>query len=220
MKIYIYALREVGQPFEAIRWIGQTCNLEKRLKSHKGCYATANNTKKISWILGANKNIEIIPLEEADENNADERESALILQFRNRGFDLLNIKPGGRTSRGYSQRPESIAKRMMSNSGKRHTQQTKELLSMINSQPDAVERMRKVGKSRKGKPSNRLGVKLSPETKKKISLNSSRHSTRKLSPKQEMEICALRGKMKSLQIAKKYSIDQSTVFEIYKRNPS
>lgn len=94
MKIYIYALKEIGKPFNKIRWVGQTQNPKSRLVSHKGCYPTTNNNHKIYWILSVNKKIEMITLEITNHKLADKKEAFWIKKLKSMNYPLLNIKPG------------------------------------------------------------------------------------------------------------------------------
>lgn len=104
-------------------------------------------------------------------------------------------------------------------SGRLKSQETRKLMSIHAQCEEQRERMRKIGLSNAGRPSNRLGVKLSPETRLKISLNSSRHTkNRKFSTEQELEICESTKSKKIIDIAKTYNVHYSTIYDILKRN--
>jgi DNA-binding transcriptional regulator YiaG len=101
----IYALTdEVGN----IRYIGQTIRtLEARFDGHMK-EAHKRPSAKGEWLKATSAKIVSI----ASALDADECERAMILQCRQDGFDLLNVRPGGRDLdlRGKC-RPKTMARR-------------------------------------------------------------------------------------------------------------
>ena len=216
--IYIYALREMGT--EAIRWVGQTSNLKRRLRAHRNAKHGVNNPEKVAWVESVNRNIEIIVIDEVSDAAADAREAHWIRQYRAAGCALLNIKPGGKTCRGYTQTEAANAKRRRAMTGKHHSEATRLKLSQGHkSNPDIVNRMREIGRQRKGQISNRKGVTLSPETRLKISLNSSHHTqkTKKLSTLQEIEIIKKLKHNTAPHVGAEYGVSQWVIYDMLER---
>ena len=96
-KIYIYALYEDGK--EEYRYIGKTYNLKLRLKEHiREAFSVKLPTHKINWIksvINNGKNINIKCIEEANEDNWQEREKYWISKYDN----LTNSTEGGECGR-------------------------------------------------------------------------------------------------------------------------
>jgi predicted DNA-binding protein (UPF0251 family) len=150
MRIFIYQLNEMGKP-EAIRWIGQTNNLKRRLKEHKRTRDNDNNPRKLAWIKSINKNIEIKVVEECDELNVDEREKWWIDYFKSQGHDLLNFQPGGRCARGYHRPKEANEKTSLALKGRKKSREHIENMRFSRLTPEHRERARLLGLSQKGR---------------------------------------------------------------------
>lgn len=166
-KGYIY---KIISPNNKI-YIGQTKNFEKRKLSYKylqfkNQIKLWNNCKKYNW--NPIDTIEII--DECDvrcKNILDMLEIYWIKEYNSfANKNGLNLTKGGFGSEGIKQSPESIAKRVLSNTGKKRTQETKDKISIGNKgktrSKETIEKYRK----------NNLGKILSKETKEKISLSS------------------------------------------------
>lgn len=94
MKIYIYILRETGDP--AIRYIGQTDNLSRRLAMHKQDSRQPKGNLRSLWIadvLLRGSSIEISAIEECSIETAAERENYWIGHYRAAGHILTNARP-------------------------------------------------------------------------------------------------------------------------------
>lgn len=94
MKTFIYIL--IDPRNNQVRYVGQTINIEKRLKSHLRTNKTFN-VRKEEWILslindGLKPEIFII---DTLENDIDFWEIHYISLYAYYGFDLLNITIGG-----------------------------------------------------------------------------------------------------------------------------
>lgn len=169
--IYIYALVQTGRSLNDIRWCGQTNNPKRRLSEHKALKKSDNNTHKQNWIKSINKDIGMIILEETNQELCDEREVWWTLHLKSLGMDLLNIKIGGKTSRGFKLSPETIAKIIKSTTGQKRTMKSRSLMSKAH-----------------------IGTKLSQETKNKMSaakkgkipknLKALQESNKNMTPKQ------------------------------------
>ena len=93
---------------------------------------------------------------------------------------LRNMTDGGDGTSGHKKTVTNVTKTLLSEKskrntnwlGKKHTENTKEKISNSNKgKPKSEEHKRKLSESNKGKTSNRKGVKLSEETKLRISIS-------------------------------------------------
>ena len=145
-------------------------------------------------------------IESTTKDLVDAREEFWISHFKSLGCDLLNIKSGGNASRGYKQTPESILKRTIAMKAAVTDEQR--------------NRMRKIGESNRGKTSNRKGVILDDSTKSILSSifkGRPNFKNRRFDQTKELEIFSLTKTMKTIDIAKQFECDQSTIYEIKKR---
>lgn len=94
MIIYIYALRETGQ--QAVKYVGQTNNLDSRLKQHLHTAKRRGVNPRDIWIadvLSRNNSVEIELIEECDIDTVAERENYWIEHYRAKGHPLTNSLP-------------------------------------------------------------------------------------------------------------------------------
>lgn len=129
--VKIYTLKD-PITFE-IRYVGKTKNsLKNRWYAHCSNYfLTKSRSKKNSWILklkrlGHKPIIEL--LEEVEESDWEFWESYWISQFLNWGFNLTNMTSGGEGCNGGS-----------GSLGYKHSQETKQRISIANSKPKTQE---------------------------------------------------------------------------------
>lgn len=198
--VYIYALKEIGKPFKEIRWIGQTNNLKRRFSYHKGCYVNELNRHKVNWVMSIDKNIEYIILEITNNKQADNREQYWIEKFNKDGYKLLNIKPGGNSTRGWSHKPESIKKMSLNRKG---------IPSKLKGIKRSQEFCNSISKAKMGKSNGRIGFVVSQKTKDKTSKTLMGHSVSKKVLKQLKLNGIIAGKVK-----------RKKAMEIYYKNPS
>ena len=89
--IYIYGLFELNEPITRVRYVGQTINLESRLKAHR---YDSDGTPKSLWVQSLRnegKNIGMTVLDIAStQREANGKEGAWILLGKHRGWDLVN----------------------------------------------------------------------------------------------------------------------------------
>jgi group I intron endonuclease len=234
--IYIYALKEIDADFLDIRWVGQTNNPHTRLIKHKSDLRPCVNKHKVNWIKSINKNIELIILEETTDELADLREEFWISDLKNKGLNLLNVKPGGKVSRGFKQKPESIAKRTktraergnypllgpasektkikmsLSRKGRTLSNETKKKMSISRTGTHmTLDTRQKISKTL-------IGHTFSEETKKKMSeLKKGKY---KLSKEQilDMQEKFATNLYSKISLAKSYGISSRTVFNLLKIN--
>ncbi len=131
MNVYIYTL--TCPITNKIMYIGKTINLKERLSGH--FKEKKNNKNKIEWIKnlrikGLKPIIEI--LDEVDESNWQIFEKYWIYQFKNWGFNLLNICEGGEgiKIRGFKHNKETKNKISISGKGRKHSDETRKLMSL------------------------------------------------------------------------------------------
>lgn len=90
----IYALKEG----DAIRYVGQAKNIEKRFRQHSSLAQNRGNTKKQTWItqlLSNGGELKIEVLEATDD--LDNAEVKWINQLRSKGANLVNLADGGKS---------------------------------------------------------------------------------------------------------------------------
>jgi hypothetical protein len=147
-KIYGLKLKDSND----IRYIGLTKqSLHNRLIGHKST-TSKRNTKNGNWINKHKDNIEIILIEESLVNlqDANEREIYWINYYKELGNDLTNGTLGGD---GVNPTEESRNKMSESAKGRKHSYETKKLISEIlrNREPISDETRNKMSESAKGR---------------------------------------------------------------------
>lgn len=158
--VFIYVLND---PITGIvRYCGQTLNpdtrlnehlsISKRKKWHCACWIKSLTSKNLRPIMEI---LDVVP-----DTEADFWEREYIQNFRERGFDLTNITPGGNTgpSRlGHKHSPEARRKIGAGWRGKKRP-------------PFSAEWREKISLAKKGSVPGNKGKKASPETCEKMSL--------------------------------------------------
>lgn len=90
----------------ALRYIGITADLKKRLREHR---SDVSQSHKVNWIRSLKKRglkPEIAILEEVPEEFCDREERWWIAYMRSLGADLTHIREGGVRASGYKHTPE------------------------------------------------------------------------------------------------------------------
>lgn len=182
MKAKIYAL--IDPINNEIKWVGKTImKLNDRLNSHIqnsrfekykiGC------KKWIQSLLKNNKKPIIKLIEETD--NYIEREKYWIKYYKNLGYSLTNISPGGDNNKGFKVSPETLIKMSNAVKGIKRGHPTKEHKLKISQKAKgriiSIEQREKISKSL-------IGFKHSEETKQKLKIakkNISNETRKKLS---------------------------------------
>lgn len=180
-KFIVYGLTEPGN-VEALRYVGKTSNLKRRIQQHKTNLGPACH--KSNWIkslIAKGQTFEVIVLDRCDSaEELSEREVYLIALYRWCGFDLVNTyEPAGPGRMTMS--AESREKISKSNTGKVRS----------------VEVRARMSAARKGQPSPNRGVPMSEEQKLKLSIA-------KTGTKASDET---RAKMSASQIGKEFSAE-------------
>lgn len=158
-KIYALKLKD----YDNIRYIGLTKQiLNNRLNSHKSVTSKRKN-KNGYWVKKHKNEIEIILIEENIEclEYANEREIYWIKYYTELGIDLTNSTIGGDGVQ--SPCVETIKRMSESAKGRKHSDETKKLISEIlrDREPISDETREKLSNSSKGR-------KLTEETKEKL----------------------------------------------------
>lgn len=150
---YIY---KITNPSNKI-YIGKTVCLNARISNYRRCNGIKeqkiiyNSIKKYGW---ENHIFEIIT--EAPQNILSDLEIKYIKEYNSFHYDNpdgMNLTKGGDGSLGRKDTFETIQKRINSIKGRKHSEQTKQLMSSL----------------KKGKPSSSKGVPCSEQRKQKIS---------------------------------------------------
>ena len=133
--VFIYVIRDSNNK---VRYVGQTTQGKQRFRSH----INKRNRKQpsscfIKKCIDNDIKFEFDIIEYCPEDKLDEREIFYIKRYRDLNYKLLNLTDGGKTTTGH-----------------KHTQETKDLLSRLNT----------------GKPSAFKGKSHSKESKKLLSL--------------------------------------------------
>lgn len=180
MKTYIYTLShpETGE----IRYVGKTTNLKRRAYQHfniKICKKLGNKHLG-NWLLSIlNSNLKpVLEIIEECIYNWVESEQYWIEQFKQWGFNLLNITKGGEGF-GHKHSKETIEKLKLSLTGrklskehidkiktnflgKKHSEETKKILSQKHKgKKMSKESIEKMKKTRTGKPAYWNNIKVS-----------------------------------------------------------
>ena len=88
--VYIYTLTEKGT--DEVKYVGQTNDLRTRLLGHISS-APVGTSRKSAWIksvIDGGREIEIHPIEECSEDNANERELYWMSYYSSSGCELTN----------------------------------------------------------------------------------------------------------------------------------
>lgn len=155
-------MKKIGYIYKIVNpkgniYIGKTTRLKERIANYKYCTGISeqkmiyNSIKKYGW---ENHIFEII--DQTTENNLSKLEIDYIDRYATYHYDNkngMNLTKGGEGSSGRVDSPEVRKKRADKIRGRKHTDQTKRLLSDL----------------KKGKPSHRKGVPCSEQTRQKIS---------------------------------------------------
>lgn|GEM_PF-6270310 len=113
-----------------LQYIGKTKKtLEQRSKQHLKCKFKDKPTDFIAWLIDNGEYSEFFIIEELLDDNWKEAERFWIAYFRALGCKLLNQTKGGN---GFSSHtPETRFKISRSSTGRRHSKETRELISNI-----------------------------------------------------------------------------------------
>lgn len=101
---YIYVLSLKSD--EEIRYVGQTLCPKNRLRQHLQERGKNKGLPVNRWILKHNKEIQMEVVEICSLDKLDETEDFYINYFKSLDFSLLNLVPGGYSTRGYKYTPE------------------------------------------------------------------------------------------------------------------
>lgn len=126
---HVYGLRLRGS--DNIRYVGKTIGTaEKRLKSHFKCARRGDKRPLYDWMrkYGLDQ-IEFVILDENDEPSVlSTLEVKWISDLREKGYSLLNLTDGGEGTPGWVPPPEWIEKVRAQVVGRRHSEETKQLM--------------------------------------------------------------------------------------------
>lgn len=191
-KVFIYTLSDNT----GVRYVGKTINVKSRLWQHLNYpfknYIEGFDTPKSRWVRKNKPEIFINIIEECNSDNWVEREIFWI-DFYSKNSVLLNCTIGGEGGHGIKKSPEQIEKMRVISTGRKHTEETKRILSELMKENPPVwlfgqvpwnkgvkmseEHKDKLSKSQKGRsvwnkgissPSPMQGKKHSPETIEKL----------------------------------------------------
>jgi group I intron endonuclease len=152
-KGYIY---KITNPNGKI-YIGQTTRLNDRLTAYRNCNNISSqqllyySIKKYGW---DNHTFEVLTEVSVDKiHNTEIEYIKEHNSFFKENLNGMNMTRGGEGALGRKNSPETIKKRINSILGRKHSEETKKLMSLI----------------KKGKTSNKKGIPCSESTKEKIS---------------------------------------------------
>jgi hypothetical protein len=101
--VFIYTLADPAEP-DRIRYIGQSADPSRRLRSHVCEARSGRKSHRASWLcqLLARECLPVLGiLEEATADNWVEREQHWIAHFRAAGYRLVNATDGGEGTQGF-----------------------------------------------------------------------------------------------------------------------
>ena len=181
----IYALSDPAT--NLVRYIGKAKNLHIRIKKHYKPSELKNKTHKNTWLnslLSRNLRVKISILEECNsEELLNPLEKKWISYYKQNGYDLTN---GTEEGDGGKMSPESIAKMIISKTGKKLSEKHKLKISEANTGCFVSEdTKRKIGKAHKNKIISLESIKkMSDAHKGQISWNKGKKATKETIEKQ------------------------------------
>lgn len=133
-------------------YVGKAKNFKNRMREHK---YRAFKQKYISPLYNTFRkynHITEILMEFEDDNDALKYEQIIISNFRDLGYEVLNLTNGGEGTVGYTHSEDTKKKIGDKRRGHKHTEETKSRISELNKGVKlSEEHKEKISKSKKGK---------------------------------------------------------------------
>lgn len=223
---YIYILKDPRS--EDVRYVGWSYDVAQRLSAHISS-APKIKSHKAHWIkqllnLGLRPIIEVIEFGNGDWREAEQR---WISHYKKAGANLTNMTDGGDGTPGCFPNEETRRKMSAAQTGRKQTAESiAKTKTAITGRKQSPEHVRKLSEARKGKApivateaaakANRGKKQSADHVAKRMlaHIGKPKLSQRKLTDSQVREIRSLIGKVSMKEIAKRYGVGATTIFEI------